>query len=95
MKPETLQTFTIFAIIAMFGFIIWAIWHHYQDQHDIYRIQGPNWEYEYRPNDNGYRDRDYYNFEYRYNDPYYRHYRRNGNFRIGPVVEWNYDRRYR
>lgn len=101
MKQETVQAFVIMAIIVMFGFIGWAIWHHYNDRcHDTYRIQGPNWRYEYHQNDNGYNHRyNDYRFDYRYNNDRYRYendrYRRDGSFRIGPIIEWESERRHR
>lgn len=93
MNQETVQAFIIMVIIAMFGFIGWAIWHHYQDEHDIYRIQGPDWQYEYRQNDDGYRQRYHdYRYDYRYRNDRYRN---DGSFRVGPIIEWRSRRDWR
>lgn len=94
MKQGTVQTFIVVAIIIMFGFMAWTIWHHHYDRHcqDVYRIQGPGWEYEYRKYNDDYHDRHnrHSNYLHRNEDCY----NRDGNFRIGPLIEWESKRRY-
>lgn len=75
-----INTFIVIAILIMFGIIGWAIWHHFEDEHDVYRIEGPGWRYEYRDN---YR---------RYDRPYYRGNGvdvRPGRVEVGPTdIRW-------